>query len=258
MLKINKYLNKCTEEIAGILIRNPRSMKAEDYHKIRISIKKIKALFELIEFCNDKFPAKKHFKAFKPLFKQAGEIRDNYIQQSLIKKYAIPQTNEYLSELNKSAKAEKQAFGQFAGNTEADKLKKEAFELEEIILDLKKKDIAKYFRKTAEKIENALRKNHMREKKLHLLRMKLKSYYYNLKIMNEEKTLIPIIKDLEELLGKWHDLKLTSGQLRLALDAQVADKIESARLVLIRNKLLKEKKSCLEKISARMDDLKLA
>jgi CHAD domain-containing protein len=60
-----------------------------DLHNFRVQVKKINALLILLNSAAPHLKLKKHFKPIKPIFKQAGIIRNAHINLELSKEYGI-------------------------------------------------------------------------------------------------------------------------------------------------------------------------
>ena len=80
------YLKKIRKNIIALLKKSPEKFEDEDYHKLRVEIKKLKAIAGFIEFSNKKFSKKKHLKPFIKVYKQAGKIRELQLEESFLKK----------------------------------------------------------------------------------------------------------------------------------------------------------------------------
>lgn len=85
---ISDYYNKQVDDIRSFLDSIPGRYKMKDIHQLRVRIKRLKAVFRLLEFMHPvEFRAKDHYHLFKPVFKSAGTIRESQINLSLLKKF---------------------------------------------------------------------------------------------------------------------------------------------------------------------------
>lgn len=85
---ISDYYNKQVDDIRSFLDSIPGRYKMKDIHQLRVRIKRLKAVFRLLEFMHPvEFRAKDHYHLFKPVFKSAGKIRESQINLSLLKKF---------------------------------------------------------------------------------------------------------------------------------------------------------------------------
>ena len=60
---------------------------AGSFHDPRVEIKKLRALFELIDFCVKGFARKKSLKPLLGIFRQAGKVREIHVEDELIRKH---------------------------------------------------------------------------------------------------------------------------------------------------------------------------
>jgi CHAD domain-containing protein len=98
----------------------------EGVHDLRVELKRLKAFFNLIEFLNSQFFAKKRFRNFRAIAKNIGALRDTQVQAELaeeIKKTFEPDISEYLEYLKNKEKESVEAFKVFIQNDPLKKLK---------------------------------------------------------------------------------------------------------------------------------------
>jgi CHAD domain-containing protein len=85
MKELEKYLLKRVTVISGFLEIPKESFTTETIHDLRVEIKKLHALFELLEHCHDNFKMKRLFKPFRHLFRQTGKVREIQVEEELLK-----------------------------------------------------------------------------------------------------------------------------------------------------------------------------
>ena len=85
--RLVKYFNKRSAAIDSILRRPRHKYTPEIFHELRVEIKKLNALFDLINFCATDFKRKKSFAPFKLLFQQAGKIRALQVEEEILHKH---------------------------------------------------------------------------------------------------------------------------------------------------------------------------
>lgn len=87
-LFIVNYFNKQISDIRSLLDEIPGVYKVRDIHQLRVRIKRLKAVFRLLEFIHPvEFKAKDHYRLFKPVFNSAGLIRESQINLGLLEKF---------------------------------------------------------------------------------------------------------------------------------------------------------------------------
>src|ERR1043166_9475588 len=84
-----KYFKKRERSMLSLLKKTEKTFTVEDFHQLRVEIKKLKALFKLAGFCLNDFDRKKIFRPLKQLFRQAGKVRETQLEEAIIKKHAI-------------------------------------------------------------------------------------------------------------------------------------------------------------------------
>ena len=118
------YLKKVRKNITALLKKSPVIFKDEDYHKLRVEIKKLKALAGFIQFSNKHFSQKKTLKPFLKVYKQAGKIRELQLEDAFLKKNNVQFIEHYLDEMSKRIKKEKKKFGSLISKKTRKKTKK--------------------------------------------------------------------------------------------------------------------------------------
>ncbi|WP_187696208.1 CHAD domain-containing protein, partial [Xanthovirga aplysinae] len=82
-----KYYQLQNQKLQENLTKVKENFDEEALHDLRVSIKKIKALYELMDCLLEKeYFISKKFLPYKNLFKAAGKLRDIHVQQGLIRK----------------------------------------------------------------------------------------------------------------------------------------------------------------------------
>jgi CHAD domain-containing protein len=66
-----------------------KTSQPEALHHFRVEIKKLRAFYLLLGFCDPHFDSEKKFKPLRKIFHQLGLIRDVDVMQQLLKKYKI-------------------------------------------------------------------------------------------------------------------------------------------------------------------------
>jgi CHAD domain-containing protein len=197
------------------------SFETEAIHKMRTSTKRLRALFQLIEFLSEKkFKAKKQLFILRTLFKHGGKIREIQIEELLVLQYeqSLNKTfPEYLAYLKWRKHKE------MAGFLKSRPALKES----EAILSDQKVSEAISILPTGQKlklltnafIEDRVRrirvniKNPTSNHRIHQNRTFLKQIYYLYEILTTLSGLKMIlhidaerIREMEQYLGTWHDL----------------------------------------------------
>ncbi|MDG1276071.1 MAG: CHAD domain-containing protein [Algoriphagus sp.] len=199
----NNYLFDLLDSLEQNLSAFITDQNPESLHRIRIDLKKIKALFSFAEYMNkEKYDAAK----LKPLFGEAGEIREMHLNIQLLSSAPQP-PKRLITQLKKEKNILTQEFIENgSGYIKLVKDFKGGICFPEI--RWRKKRIIKYFKKEQKKT-NEILQNIDREG-LHEYRKKIKKlvYVYNAlpkKIQNKIDLNEAEITKLQKRLGDWHD-----------------------------------------------------
>ena len=217
MKALEKHIKNQKKALNLILKKANGSYTVKTFHELRVEIKRLKALFELIAFCSKKFKSKKTFKPFKTIFKEAGEIREIQLEQSILEEqpnfYLL---KEYPNRLKKQEKKKRKNFFSIANKRLIKKLKEKYHKITNLIPKISKKKVNRYKSTLRKEVKKIIRKNIFKKNQIHEFRKRLKVYQYNEKIgnPNEHNKLIPEKNVLSDMLGEWHDYEVLSFHLK--------------------------------------------
>jgi CHAD domain-containing protein len=232
MKALNPYLEKRKSAILLLLQKPQHSFTPDTFHTLRLEIKKLHALFDLVHFCSKEFKQKNTFKPFQLIFRQAGKVRELQVEAAMLEPYFcfnLPEYNEHL----KKELATALAHFFLLINPELDlTLKKKYRKIIPFLTQISKKEAQRYLDKKRVKIEKLLHQNTLKNKQLHLLRKRLKELQYNESILNDAKqNTLPPNKDLlPELLGAWHDYQVTITHLKKGIHSGALQPTETNTL----------------------------
>lgn len=243
MKAIVKYLNNRQRAIQ-VLLNKPRSKYSSGtFHKLRVEIKKLNALLDVVNDSSKSFKRKKIFKPFKQLFRQAGKVRELQVEEAMLKKYVAPHSlNDYITGLRTLLLAEKEIFFSIANKKMSARLKNKHHEIAPYLKALKRKDITSYLEKKITRIKKLINQGALQTEQVHELRKRLKILCYNRKSLCENKqNKLPSKKDaLPALLGKWHDLQVILGHLQKITDTGSINAKELIQIEKIKTKISAE------------------
>jgi CHAD domain-containing protein len=110
---------------------------------------------------------------------------------------------------------------------------------------------AHHFLKTnARKLNEILERGIFKERDLHKIRKKLKSFYFIAKITNENMTIPEPWNKLLELLGKWHDEQVAVEHLRKATYSSRFSQDEVNRLYVVKREITDNRENLFDQIVA--------
>ncbi|MEZ5022063.1 MAG: CHAD domain-containing protein [Chitinophagales bacterium] len=204
--------------------RTLKSKSKEDLHQMRVSIKRLKAIWSMMEMATSgKWQKKQHYKLFDKLFDAAGKVRELEVNSELIEKYNssyLDSYNKYLQNtqegLNRELFVRMQSFDhknfEALNNKLLQKMKGLSYK---VVL----KESARYIQKEVKKVLK-LNDELPNNRKLHKIRIHLKAANEILTIINELNTRVSLkklqtnIKSLNERVGKWHDYTVLLSSLK--------------------------------------------
>jgi CHAD domain-containing protein len=201
-----------------------RWQNSEDLHKMRVEVKKIKALiiFSRSIKSNGKLP--KSFIPLKTIYRQAGAIRSIHIHLKTLEEYSLlsekfaEEQNIFLSALTANFMFE------YANNQNQLEITK--MELLNEFEDVDKASIEEYFMKSIIDTDRFFCNNNDPDL-FHEIRKILKNLMYNFEMINYYFGNIfninkPYLDELQELIGKWND----KTELYCLLELQTAPDVK--------------------------------
>ncbi len=86
---IADYYNEQIADICFYMECIPGKHKKKDIHQLRVRIKRLKALFRLLQYMYPSgFSAKEHYGLFRPVFKSAGMVREIQLNRILLNEFS--------------------------------------------------------------------------------------------------------------------------------------------------------------------------
>ncbi|SEO91308.1 CHAD domain-containing protein [Mucilaginibacter gossypiicola] len=202
-----KYVMKIWRSMKRHLRSFIKNGEQEDLHHFRTGVKKLRALLILADSAEKSPGLEKRFKPVRKIFKQAGEIRNAYINQELGK--AVGENTDFMREQQQIMETATLAF-----NADKDqhrlRLRKTRRSILKRIRSVSKLHLTLYYYQQLESIATAL--NQLRfDESLHTCRKQLKVLLYNYTLAGPELEISfneAYIDQVQEAIGNWHDNQL--------------------------------------------------
>jgi len=256
MKKLEKYFDQQHELVLKNLHIAQKILSEKPIHELRVSIKRIKALFGfLAQLLPETNKMCLHFQRFKKIFKATGALRDAQVQERLVLKCAknwnLPAPNHYLQHIQQQQKACFKTFQKTAGKADIAKItKKDKLlykQLQRVSAGTLYIDTEKLLRLRFKTVRDLVN-NATEDAPLHEARKIIKSIYYVLHLVFVPATLQQYqdLKMLEETIGDWHDLAMLADNLQAFEQEADTDTDTQAFLT----KIVEEKQSLQQKIPA--------
>lgn len=235
-----KYFRKSAAVIDRSLKEFRETGDPEELHKLRVEIKKIKAMLLLAQHSFNEKMLPEEFQPLKKIFKKAGKIRDADVNAGLLAEHHV-KDRKIKAALKKTLKEKGKNFIKKTGDYREIAEKQEKILLESLA-GLADEKIRQLFHKELRLLSD---KSHSRlgTLQLHECRKKIKSLLYafeTLPRITAQKIRLNkfYLKKLEETIGAWHDVVIVIELLR-------EEKYKPGE---IPKKLLAEKKKSREKV----------
>jgi CHAD domain-containing protein len=203
---LENYLNKHFRNIEENLSGYEEDMKPERLRRLRVSIKKIRAL---LGFITKTYHTDYDISCLKRVFKRAGELRDDQLYVQLLEDQASP-SDALLSHLQHQKNGRKGAF-----KVNSSLYQEEVRQMQETLSipseKLDKKRVEKYFEKRLKKARQDI--GDKDRKKAHRFRKHIKKVLYLYRALPKKlKKKIQLdtgyLKKLQKKAGDWHDTHL--------------------------------------------------
>lgn len=215
---LSEYFKKRAINIEKILSIPPEQYGKEEYHKLRVEIKKIHAILDLLNYCQTDFQKNKYFKPFKEIFIQSGKIRELQLEESVLEKYNTRKIENVLLKVKKEINKEKRNFCLLIQKKQKIKIEKK---INKIVLHLEEipdDKVNEYIEMEKKNINNLIRESPLVASNLHELRKTLKRNFYSRESLNMRDKNKKIKEDnFQELIGNWHDSKIMSDLIERSI-----------------------------------------
>lgn len=212
------YLNQQFETLAGILEKPVRELEAADYHRLRTTLKRIRAGAALLDYGTRKFPLKKTVKPLKKLFRHAGGIRERQLELALLTDLGYRDKLPGLAAgLEKSLEKKAAALEKLAGKKFIAKVSKRKKQFVKPAKKLKHKAVNDFLEDRMAHVALLRQIEVLNTKQLHDVRKNLKEYLYAGEAFPEAAVHSPVVDEVQELLGQWHDYAVIGRRFRKAL-----------------------------------------
>src|SRR6185436_616704 len=84
--EMKDYFRERDRNIDLLLKKLRHSFAPENFHRLRVEIKKTKAFFELIGSASKKFDRDHFFRPYRTIFKEAGKVRELQLEEAVLKR----------------------------------------------------------------------------------------------------------------------------------------------------------------------------
>lgn len=251
MKTLTKYLKKRKNAIDFLLRKPSKKYTPNTFHKLRVEIKKLNSLFDLIHFCSTDFKRKTTYKPFQSIFPQAGKVRELQIEDAMLKNYFGKKViKDYRKNLKRLRLKAEEDFFLLVNKKLMNQLNKKYQAIIPHLHRINQKNINTYLDKKKNYIQELLVQESIQIEQIHKLRKQLKILNYNKALVDKEKPKEKLSKQdvLPELLGKWHDCQVIIKHLKKTLKKGQLSLTELNQIKTIKSKIVHESNVLLNKI----------
>ncbi len=193
-----------------------KGFRREDIHALRVTIKRLRAVISLLEIASEgSFEKGPYFALLKGLFSAAGHVRETQINLQLILQYGYLDLEYYTEDQIQWQKVAKKKLSEIQDTFDHQGhqlLYDDTYRAIGSVTDARMSIEATHFvGRKLEEIEWLRVAEHLDDKRLHKVRICLKMVNEILTILallapsNELLSLHPGVKEINQLIGDWHD-----------------------------------------------------
>lgn len=237
-MELVKHTKAIFKALKRQLRRYGKSPEPETLHKIRVEIKKIKAVLRLTDSCTKNFHVRRHFVPLRLIFRKAGRIREPELIYGLLSRYEITDVPDSLVPQSLMEDALSKEFHERIPSyiTTVDKREEK---IRKYLCKIPNRDVSKYLKKKKGEFRSLVISKWNRGT-LHKARKVAKEIIYLSAVTKKtRKDLDPFYNKMQGLTGQWRDkqllmpiVKASSGpDLDRLKHASQAERTEIKRLV---------------------------
>ena len=240
-VRIEKVFKQQTRHLLSVLKKKERSLSENDFHSIRVAIKKIQALFGLVEKSDPSFHQKKNFAPFKLVFEQAGQIRDKEVMQAILHDHPYNASIEKFEfDLYRQINREKKQFFKLIKSSLLKNINHNRTIVSDFIDHIHNKTATKYLKKKTNAIHDVLLNGQVDASNLHEVRKRIKDIYYIQKMIESKNRQVARTDQIQDLLGQWHDGRVLLQELDKYLESNHMTAKENAAYQSLKKRMTKE------------------
>jgi len=237
--QLAKYFRKHVNAVKELTEKANEQFTAEDFHQLRVEIKKIRAFVVMLKSSAMKFNPNIVIKPIKKIFDQAGKVRQIQLEEEALKKYDPDRTLQLFPHtLHLKEQEEKNNFAAIQHRFKK-KIRRVVNHIVPVIKESNIHDIKKYIKDTKKELGDLLSKETLETKQVHELRKGLKKLYYNLKSLKlaYKSIVFKNGRTLQELMGQWHDTRVMARDFLKATRKRIIAPTETEEILKIASQL---------------------
>lgn len=209
MKRLQRYAQTRVRRLKAALEKYHQFQELDSLHRIRVELKKLRAVIRVISLANPKVDYHDLFLPMRPVFRKAGRIRHPAVIAELKQKYGLedvhPEQADDFPSVQEKFRADVPYY--LSG------LRKLEKRLPKLLRNISRRDIARYVNKRKKLIRRIFVPKIIHEK-LHLARKHMKQVYYLTGIARVmDKKDRKAYSRLEQVMGSLHDKELLADAM---------------------------------------------
>lgn len=253
MKRLSTYLRLQSKDLQDILVCGESAFNATQFHALRVTIKKLKAIRHLSQQAKVKHKHPVSFKPIQRLFRKAGMLRDTQLTRECLQHHLLaPSLPNAIASLELQSKEQKAIFIDMI-RRQGKKPRKTIRCLRKEVKGIKRKKIRQWIREQTRAAGETLATTNSNPAQWHQLRKILKSlgYIHQASHLPLQKTaLTRQLDSIAQVLGDWHDSIVVSKQIELLVSSQLMPDAENTALATIHAELVIKGKHILDVLAA--------
>lgn len=217
---VREYADKRITSLTQNIDRSRRYFAVEGIHDLRVDIKKLRALYDLVKVIAPTFNAEKHRRPLRKLFKKAGQLRDIDIQQALVlRAMKSCDLSEFYNRLKGQELLLRPGLVEACDDFDSSALQSAVTAMEAALAKHTTRVIAGRIERDIERVLGRIKiltaKKNQTRHSLHEIRKLVKRARYTLdvwkpafKSKQSVKRITTHLKSVADTLGEWHDTEV--------------------------------------------------
>lgn len=246
---IRSYLKKREKTIGELLTKKHKTDAPENFHQLRVEIKKTRAALTLLSTCASSLDLKQKMAPYRDLFKQAGKIRELQLHQTYLHKHSgAKEMPVYNKTLEEQTSEEIKRFSALKKQKEIRSIAHNSGSLRLSPFNINDTTLENTLEREQETIVKLLAKSKLKVPQMHDLRKRIKRFHFLSTLIPLKTKKLKGLDEFQELLGKWHDYEVFGEELQKADKLQNIPIEEKKKIRKLKPKVVQKRETLFKKI----------
>lgn len=223
---LEKHLKSRVKFIAHMLRSDSEEFSPEDIHVLRVELKRILSVAELLKSVSGKHGFGKLLAPFRRIFRAAGKVRSAQLEISFIRQFQLNRIDAaFIKAIERRIKKRERNFRAKLKKGVDRELKESGKKLMRRIRTVKEKEVDQVLRSFHKSLIKLLKTSELSDDELHELRKEIKTRNYLFSAVYGAGLADAHLDRIQKELGEWHDLLQFRKRLfRLECSPEVSEK----------------------------------